>query len=464
MTARAELPTRALQAALLAAGLVVGLLAGLQPPLALLFALGLAFFAITLANLTAGLCLFAVLTFLDTIVGDAGGGLSVSKLLGILLVLSWLALITAGEQEERGRIFSHAGFLYVLILFIGWVALSITWAEVPGEVTETLQRYVPNAMLFLIVFSGVRTREQAMWLVGAFVVGALASAVYGLLVPTDPEAAERLSGAGGNANETAAALVAGAALAVALAAALRDQPLLRLAALIVVPLCAYGIFLTLSRGGLVALGAAVVAAVVMAGRWRATAVALALAAVVGTVVYFGVFAPPEARARVTEIEGGTGRVDIWTVAWRVVEAEPLRGVGAGNFNDVSIHYLLQPGAIARDDFIVDTPAAAHNTYLELLAELGVVGLVGFLAIVGFALTCAFKAVRAFQRGGDAQMEIISRALFVALIGLLAADFFGSRQYSKQLWLLMSLAPALLAIARAQLGTQRAGGSLPHALT
>ena len=45
------------------------------------------------------------------------------------------------------------------------------------------------------------------------------------------------------------------------------------------------------------------------------------------------------------------------------------------------------------------------------------------------------------------MEIVSRALFVALIGLLVSDFFGSRQFNKQLWLLMSIAPALLAIAR-----------------
>jgi O-antigen ligase len=115
-----------------------------------------------------------------------------------------------------------------------------------------------------------------------------------------------------------------------------------------------------------------------------------------------------------------------------------------------VHFLLQPGAIARADFIVDTPKAAHNTYLGIMAELGVVGLVLFLIILGFALTTTVKAMRAFARQNDTKMEIISRALFVALIGLLAAAFFGSREFSKQLWMLMALGPALLAMAENQL--------------
>jgi hypothetical protein len=45
-----------------------------------------------------------------------------------------------------------------------------------------------------------------------------------------------------------------------------------------------------------------------------------------------------------------------------------------------------------------------------------------------------------------------------LVGLLAADFFGSRQYSKQLWLLLSLCPALLAISRAELAARRGSGA------
>jgi hypothetical protein len=37
-------------------------------------------------------------------------------------------------------------------------------------------------------------------------------------------------------------------------------------------------------------------------------------------------------------------------------------------------------------------------------------------------------------------------VIVAILALLAADFFVSDEYSKQLWLLLALGPALLALA------------------
>ena len=233
--------------------------------------------------------------------------------------------------------------------------------------------------------------------------------------------------------------------------------MLRLLTTIAVPLCVFAVFLTLSRGGLVALGASLLAAVFMAGRRRGVVLSLALAAVVAAVVYFGAFASLEARDRILEVEGGTGRTDIWTVGWRMVEDQPLRGVGAGNFPIASIHYLLEPGALLRDDFIVDNPKVAHNTYLNVLAELGVVGLALFMAVIAFSLWCAARALGVASRAGDRQLDVLARAMIVVLVGLLAADFFGSRQYSKQLWLLLSLCPALLAISRAELAARRAGG-------
>jgi O-antigen ligase len=132
----------------------------------------------------------------------------------------------------------------------------------------------------------------------------------------------------------------------------------------------------------------------------------------------------------------------------MVEDKPVVGVGSGNFNVSSIHYLLvSPGAIERDEFIVDTPKVAHNTYLQILAELGIIGLTMFLLIIGFAIRCALHAARWFGRAGDSHMEIVARAMVIALVGILAADFFITEQYGKQLWLLLGLGPALLGVAR-----------------
>jgi O-antigen ligase len=450
VTARAELlPNRLLAAALLTTALLVGVLAGYSPPLAVGLTLAIVFVTVTLANLTAGVCIFAVLSFLDTVI-PVQGALSAPKLLGLMLMLSWLALVTAGEREHRERIFSHPAFLFVLVLFVGWSLISATWAENPGAAVVGFTRYLPNAMLFLIVFAAVRTREHLLWVVGAFVIGAFLSGLYGLIVPAPPQDIGRLAGAGGDPNETAAAMVAGLALATALGIAVRGKPLVRLACAVAGVICMLALFLTSSRGGLIALGVALIAAVFLGGRRRGTMLFAALGAVLVTVFYFATIAPDSVRERVTHPEGGTGRVDIWTVGWRMVQDNAIEGVGSGNFTTASIHYLLEPGALLRDDFIVDTPKVAHNTYLQVLAELGVVGFVLFVTILLFSFVCAFKAHRVAAAAGDRELDIIARATVVALVALFAAYFFVSRDFGKQLWLLLAICPVMLELARREL--------------
>jgi O-antigen ligase len=185
----------------------------------------------------------------------------------------------------------------------------------------------------------------------------------------------------------------------------------------------------------------------LAGRWRVGAVVVALSIGLLLTGYFSFAAPEPARERVTTIGDGTGRTDIWTVAWRMVEDRPVTGVGAGNFRTSSIHYLIEPGLIRRDDFIVDRPQVAHNSYLHVLAELGVPGLALFLTILAVCLSCAWRAARLFARRNDAVLESLSRAVVLALLALFVADFFASDHLNKELWLLLGLGPALLAIAR-----------------
>ena len=44
------------------------------------------------------------------------------------------------------------------------------------------------------------------------------------------------------------------------------------------------------------------------------------------------------------------------------------------------------------------------------------------------------------------MQAVCLCVAVAIVGLLAAGFFLSGQYSKELWLLLGLGPALLAMS------------------
>ena len=93
------------------------------------------------------------------------------------------------------------------------------------------------------------------------------------------------------------------------------------------------------------------------------------------------------------------------------------------------------------------PKFAHNTYLQMWAELGIVGLMLFLAIVIGLVACTASAARAFHRSGDGRMEALARSLFAAQVGILGMAFFESIALTHQPWLLLATGPPLLALAR-----------------
>jgi O-antigen ligase len=179
---------------------------------------------------------------------------------------------------------------------------------------------------------------------------------------------------------------------------------------------------------------------------------------VATAGYYAVLAPASSLQRVT-MSDTSGRSSIWTVAMRVFERHPLLGVGTGNFILVSRQYINQPGAVSAQ-YIVHSPLVTHNSYLEALTDLGLPGLLTLLAVLGWALSAAVRATRLFERAGDEQMELLSRGVVLALVAILASDFFVANAQAKYLWLLIALCPALLRLARRELEGTRPAGPAP----
>jgi O-antigen ligase len=457
LTDRLATPNWGLAAGFGATAAFIGLLAGYDPTLAIAAALGIAFLLLATVDLASGLVAFTLITFLALAPG-VGLAVTITKLAGLALALSWLARIAARERSEDLFWAAHPWMTWVIALFLLWVTLSAIWAEQPSDTLTAAYRYVLNAALFLVVFTAIQSRQQVRALIGGLVLGSVMAGLYGIAVqPSAASAAagltsagglDRLAGTIGDPNQLASVLVVGFTLSIAFAASARRSSAIRLASAAAATVTLAGIFFTVSRGGMVALAAAMVATVLVARGRRLPAAMLALLIAVTAIGYFSALAPGGAKDRIVRADGGSGRTDIWKVGWRMVEAQPLTGVGAGNFPDSSIHYLLvEPGAIQQDKYVVDQPHVAHNIYLGFLAELGIVGLGLFLAIAAGSLRTAAMAAQRFARSGDRELELLTRGVIVAILAVFAADFFLSDQYSKQLWLLLALGPALLAVSR-----------------
>ena len=426
----------------------VGLLAGFDPKLAIAFSIAFGFVLLVFADLAVGLALFSVFTFLELLPG-AGAVVSVGKVGGVLLALAWLAVVATRPDAKSDFLAVYPGMSVVIGAFLAWTLISVVWAESPPAALGSFGRYLLNALLFLIVFTAVRNRKQATWVAAALLIGAVAASIYGLVAGGGY--GPRLAGGGNDPDGIAAALVVGLAISGGLAANVKG-PGQRIAIAAAAGMCVLGIFFTASRGGLVALAVALFAALLIGGRWRGRiAVATVLVGVVA-VYYFAALASHDTKERITQAPTGAakmqeGRTTLWKVGERMTRANLITGVGAGNFRNASVHYLLEPGAVGRSDQVISKPLVAHNIYIEIASEEGLIGLALFLAIACFSVVCSVKAAREFAAGGDRGGEMLARSLAVALIGLLAAGTFNSLQYNKELWVLFGLGPAMLAAAR-----------------
>lgn len=440
-----------------ALAVMVGLLAGLEAKLAISAALGLAFTMLALTNLSLGLALFTFLGFVVVLPNFAGQTLSVIKIAALPLLVSWLATVTRADSEEETLLSEHPVLAGTMVALVVWGLASVAWAEFPALVLSADFRFALAIILVFVVFTAIRTERDVSMIAVAMILGSLAAAIYGFLHPAAAELGqlERLSGTLGNPNELAAALVVGIALAGGFAIAAKG-PLERALALTAIAICIASILLTGSRGGLIALLAMLITVIALGRGRRLPLILVSLAVVLIGIGYIVAEAPKQSRERILHPGNGTGRTDIWTVAERMIGDNLVLGVGAGNFTSTSIHYLLQPGALEHSEYISGNPTIAQSMYLEVLAELGIPGIGFFIGIIITCLGCMLAALSRFRAIADRRMATLTIAVTAGVMGLLASDIFSSAQYARNLWLLLGLGPALLAIAKRRQAAEARG--------
>jgi len=93
----------------------------------------------------------------------------------------------------------------------------------------------------------------------------------------------------------------------------------------------------------------------------------------------------QTRERLTD--PGNGRLPLWEVAVKVYDTQKLHGTGAGTYQQYYPRYRTQ------SYYVSD----AHSLYLESLSELGIVGFVGILVVVGSVLVGLATRIRGPDR-------------------------------------------------------------------
>ncbi len=132
------------------------------------------------------------------------------------------------------------------------------------------------------------------------------------------------------------------------------------------------------------------------------------------------------------------RLTAWKAGLRMIRAHPLTGVGIANFKPLVAQYE-DPGE--------QVISIAHNTYLEIAAEVGVPALIVFLGILFTAFRALEQARRRAQAARVTHLSNVALGLQAGLVSYLVSAFFVSSWWEKMLWLLVFLTICLHRLAR-----------------
>jgi O-antigen ligase len=277
------------------------------------------------------------------------------------LALTVVAVVLSGRMR-RLHPFHVAG-----VLFVAWAGLELLLFHQGERVPYKFLTYAQLLLVLWMIWELASTVQRARGLLTAFVFGAYVSAFETVRLYLREAGALRRFAAGGlDANDLAMVL----ALALPMAWYLgltHQQPILRWICRAYVPLGVLTVGLTGSRGGMLATTVALLAIplsmvrvtpgrLMMSITMLAAAGALAIAYTPETVI-------ERLASTGTEVEGASfgGRGKLWRAGLAVFPENPVFGFGTGGYKS-AITPKLGPAA-----------QVAHNSYLSVLVEQGIVG-------------------------------------------------------------------------------------------
>jgi O-antigen ligase len=198
--------------------------------------------------------------------------------------------------------------------------------------------------------------------------------------------------------------------------------------------------LSCTRGA--AVGAACVTlAGIVTSRKKLPALVMALLLVVGAVYIL----PGASKARFQSAlhpEGDSTamtRLQLWRAGLIMFRDNPLFGVGIGNFQATRLGKYAEPGEPTK-------AYAPHSIYIQVLSELGLAGMIPFLALVVLFFRLNAKSRKILIALGDERRRsyeyCLSVGLDLALIGYLSSGAFLTVFYYPHLWVLLGLSAGL----------------------
>lgn len=303
------------------------------------------------------------------------GPVTISRLVGVILFVSWLVLVTQRKETIQITKFHLAFSLLIL-----WAVLSYSWLPngAASSALVTLTGLFMALGLTIILWDLYDSLEKLMFSFQAYVIGSSVlyfSLIYAFAFGEPAAAGARYTALGfEHLNIVSVLLAVGVPFSVYLIfTSQRENTTIKVINICYIPGAIIGIFLTGSRQGFILLLFGLISLLYYLHHYNRLIhmfygfLGVAIAILLSPRHNIDRFIGTTGEVRDGDIGG---RLERWEATWEVFSITPIRGHGIGGSRFVQ-------------ESIVGWSFTPHNSYLSLLADLGVVG---FLL---FALTIIF---------------------------------------------------------------------------
>lgn len=330
-----------------------------------------------------------------------------------LIGLAWAWRSFTGEERIRPSALQPPLALFLLAGVIGLYSAQDTVAA-----AKAFFIFAMGATVYLVASQSIRSSGEIRSFLWAVAVAAAAVGLYGAVTGLGGAGVEaygatenyvRAEGLFTHPNQLGGFLALTIPPVAALAVSERT-PWLRVAAYGLASAALLGLVLTYSRGAWVGTGAGLLALLpaLRRGSWI-----LPGAVLVGAFATSG--AVLERLGSITDADSDpavTSRFDIMWASLDLVADNPFLGVGLGNFQAAYGNLMVQNLPLL--SYSLGVPPQAHNLFVNLAAEVGLVGLLAFVAMLAVTL---FKVLRVY-RTGSAQMRTLALGMAAGLLATL----------------------------------------------
>jgi len=381
----------------------------------------------------ASVAFFALIVFLFTVYANPGNWFDGMEDIGFAKIAAGFALVALfGSAILYNRKLVIGGVQgWLLLALFALVGFSSLWSYWPKYTFDTFTDGLKYLAIFFIIANVIDTEARIATLIRVL---ALASCIPAIGAIWSHAAGEHLVegdragwiGVFANPNDLAYYLVVGVAMVLAAANAAHSRRRKVAWWLLMAPIF-YAILLTQSRGGM--LAACVVGLFWALRSFKRAPLVIGAACIAAAIVFVSPNNPWSRRTQEATAYGedvsAQGRIDAWRTGLNIARERPFTGVGAGAFVIAWPQFAPGDAGEARTQ---------HNTFIQLLSELGIPALLIFIG----ALAAAALGMR---RAGKIRstLQPYARGIEAGLAGFVVCSIWGGIAFTWPVYLLLGLA-------------------------